>query len=85
MRVIYKYEHPLTDNFSIEMNPGTILHAQAKSGFVTMWVQVETDAPTHERHFTILGTGHELTNVSRYISTTIDGAFVWHLFERGTK
>jgi hypothetical protein len=34
-----------------------------------------------ERHICIVGTGWDLDDNMKYITTYIDGYFVWHIFE----
>ncbi len=48
-----------------------------------MWAMCDPEqAPVHSRLFVVVGTGFELTGGElKHIGSTVDGPFVWHLFE----
>jgi hypothetical protein len=49
----------------------------------TVWMQVDPDAPTGPRTFTIVGTGHPVPdNAGEYLGTVQELGFVWHVYER---
>lgn len=50
-----------------------------------LFIWVEQDRVpngTQERHFQIIGTGHNIPEEAEYIKSCQQGPFVWHLYER---
>ena len=62
-----------------------ILSVADQGGTLCLWAAVDASAPTEKRMFEIVGTGgylHPETGTSRrFISTVLQGSFVWHVFE----
>lgn len=86
--VIWKFSVPLTDAFSISMPTGAkILVVQMQRDEPQMWALVDPEAPLTDRHFRIVGTGHQYPAQQfrswRYRGTfqMHGGALVWHIFE----
>ncbi len=50
---------------------------------LTIWAQVDDARPLRRRTFAVVGTGHEVPQPARFISTVQDGPFVWHVFDLG--
>ena len=50
---------------------------------LTIWVQVDDKRRLRARRFAIVGTGHEVPQPARFISTVQDGPYVWHVFDLG--
>lgn len=58
--VIWKFQVPMTDVFGISMPTGAeILVVQMQQDEPQMWALVDPDASLTERHFRIVGTGHQ--------------------------
>ena len=87
MRMIWK--------FPLYLEPGPqVVHAMPADAVVlrfrmqnripTLWCMVDPENAPIDRHFQIVGTGHELPNGSRYIGMAEDGPYVWHALELGT-
>nr|DAQ23193.1 MAG TPA: hypothetical protein [Caudoviricetes sp.] len=83
MKVIYKYQ--LSDwSETIKMpKDAEILTAHLQGENTYIWAMVETDNPTEERTFAIIGTGNPIKYIGeyKYINTIFQGAYVWHIFE----
>jgi len=85
MKTIYKYEVPMGDVSSIRMPQGaTVLSFQMQNGTPFIWALINEDVPEAERQFVLVGTGHPIDDSwsLKFIGTTQQGPFVWHLFER---
>lgn len=82
MKTIWKFEIPVTDRPLVTMPAGArVLHvAEARPDLLWLWAEVDTDAPTEQREFVIVGTGHPLPAVSEHHGTVQTGPFVWHVF-----
>lgn len=89
MKTIWKFNAVVKDDdFTIDMPADAeILHAQAyANGYwihVNVWAIVDPNTTTElqPRPIAVRGTGHPLRDVGRHITTTFDGALVWHIFE----
>ena len=87
-RKVWKDSVPVGDIAVRDLPFGaTILHVDCQeSGEVTFWFEFEPDyppgVPTVARKFTIFGTGHTIPEGWEYVGTTLDGPFVWHLYEQ---
>ena len=89
--IIYKYELPIKNEFTIKMTGGKILSLQTQFDTPCLWLLVDVTAPEVERHFICQMTGHDFeTNDSatyQYIGTvqmghgSIMGVLVAHYFE----
>jgi len=87
MRVIYKY--PLKQSAvhaqEVSMPRGAlIVHCAMQHGLPTMWAEVRSEETAHHmRTFLIYGTGERIDGrFYRYVGTIIDGAYVWHIYEK---
>src|SRR6187455_1333368 len=85
MRTVHKFTllHDGGDN-RIEMDrAGGILMVAEQNYLTTLWVCVDTEAPTAVRTFRVFGTGHPIPEgwvpVGSFIAAA--GYFVWHVFE----
>lgn len=86
MNTIWRFETEVRgDDLTIAMPTGAqVLHARAAAfgGLtLTVWAVVDPTAPAEPRPFCIRGTGHPLGDVGTHIATSLDGPFVWHIFE----
>ena len=86
MKVIWKWQVPIEDEFSVQMQQGTeVLSVQTQGWVPQMWALVpDTDAPVETRRFAVRGTGHPLYgHEGRFIGTFQMDKFglVFHLFE----
>ena len=89
--VIYKYEFPITDSFTLDLPVG----AKVLTAFVQaenpqwvrdrkacLWAEVNPDIIMESRKFSIVGTGNPMPHgIKRWIASFPDGQFVWHLYE----
>ncbi len=94
MITIWKYEIPIEEHFSIEMQKrAIILSVQCQKGVPTIWCLVATDTELETREFRLYGTGHDLKNKNIdalkgiywvFVGTfqMLDGDLVYHLFKR---
>ncbi len=82
---IWKYELPIVDHPVIYMPRGAkVLSVQMQRGVPCIWAEVLSSMPGEERHFRLVGTGHEIRGLerSRFIGTfQVDAVLVFHLFE----
>ncbi len=84
MRCIYKYRLPHFWIQSVEMPKGSrVVHVGQQDGTPTLWVLVDTEAPTCSRLFKVMGTGGEIDKTDVYLGTCFVDRFVWHIFEEG--
>ena len=82
MKTIYKY--PLTSrDCTLTLPAGAeILTVKLQNDIPTLWAIVDTDEDLNfSRHICIVGTGWGLGDNMEYITTYLDGPFVWHVFE----
>lgn len=84
---IFKYQLEKLDTFTIKMpRDAKILTVQAQRGMPCIWAMVDTTHEQVDRHFVIIGTGHEIQASEKlnYIGTfqELGGALIWHLFEK---
>jgi hypothetical protein len=82
MKTIYKYQLTLSDS-PITMPKGAeILTVKLQNDTPTLWALIDTDIYLEEsRLIVIRGTGHPVEDNAKYITTYMDGPFVWHAFE----
>lgn len=82
---IWKYKLPLTPITSISMPKGAcFLDVQLQYGDIKLWFLVDPEVIQEERHFAILGTGHDFSDRGYQYRGTVQqhgGQFVWHVFE----
>lgn len=83
MKTIWKFPLELKDLQNISIPEGAeILHCAIQSGGVFLWAIVDPSLPLQRREIEMIGTGNPIPEEERrYISTIIDGALVWHIFE----
>lgn len=86
MRSIWKYSLGTTlGSVALGLPSGAIIrHFAVQNGDYTIWAEVDGGAPLVTRRFLILPTGGPIDEPGRtaHLATTIDGPYVWHLFER---
>jgi len=81
MKTIYKYTLHSQD-CSLQLPKGAeILSVQLQNQIPTLWALVNPMTVTEERHICIVGTGWQVEDNMKYITTYMDGYFVWHVFE----
>ena len=89
IKKIYKYEILPDDEIRLLLPKNAeILTVQTQKNKPCLWAMVDPTAPTEERVFCLVGTGHEITPAQlgcfySYIGTfqIHDAALVFHLFE----
>jgi hypothetical protein len=81
MKTIYKY--PLhSQDCTLQLPKGAeLLTVQLQNQIPTLWALVNPMTVTEERHICIVGTGWDVEDNMKYITTYMDGYFVWHVFE----
>ncbi len=83
MKTVWKF--PTSPNpFSLGLPVGAqVIHFDMQRGKPTMWVLVDNSTSTVSRHFLVAGTGYDLPDNVRHVSSCIDRelGLVWHLFE----
>ena len=86
MRTVWKYELPITGD-TLELPAGArIVHVASQFGdpsLVTLWAEVDPNAPYEHRSFMVVGTGHPIAGGTEYCGSGIamDGHLVWHVYE----
>lgn len=86
MKTIYKYTVDLSHLTGLALPPSAkVLRFGTQEGDMFIWVELDTQEPTEERFFQIIGTGHPLPElegrIAEYVGTADQGPFVWHLYE----
>lgn len=95
--VIYKYPLQLADGVQTLKAPGLIkfLNIIRQGNGLVAYFIVDTDCHWEESFFyTVVGTGHPIDRDGigtvlypsmswKYLTTVIDGPFVWHIFGKG--
>jgi hypothetical protein len=82
MKAIYKYQLSNSDNPITLVKGAKILTVKLQNDTPTLWALVDTDEYLQEtRLIVIRGTGHDIEDNAKYITTYMDGPFVWHAFE----
>lgn len=84
-RAVWKWPIAFGARVNISMPYGAeILTVRLQGGVPSIWALVDPTSPhIVVRTFRIIGTGHDVPNDATYVSTWLDGHFVWHLFEIG--
>lgn len=83
---VYKYVLPVTEypNY-IEIPQGSrlIKSAAFRPTAVTLWYEVDTEAPNGVYGFHTLPTGGEVPSNTDYLTSVIynDGVLVWHVYQ----
>jgi hypothetical protein len=81
MKTIYKYTLDSQD-CTLNLPKGAeILTIKLQNNIPTLWALVNPMTVTEERHICIVGTGWQVEDNMKYITTYMDGYFVWHVFE----
>lgn len=78
MKTIHKYT--LTP-FILMPKGAEILHIAHQEGLLTIWALVNPEKEEEERKFRIAGTGWNIFDNEKHLSTYQDGELVWHVFE----
>lgn len=81
---IWKFTLRLEDSVTLWMPQNArVLHVGVQQGGAHLWVLCNPKAPTEERLFRIVGTGHPFDGNGHYLGTVFlhDGALVLHVFE----
>lgn len=87
MKVIYKYEIDLSVpdvTLSLPFGAEVVKVGTQRPGAVTFWIEQEQNCPSElyeNRRFFIYGTGHPIRATAKYVGTTLDEPYVWHLYE----
>ena len=83
MKTIWKFPLELKGLQNISIPEGAeILNCAIQNGGVFLWALVGPSLPLQRREIEMIGTGNQIPEEERrYISTIIDGALVWHIFE----
>ena len=83
MKTIYKYPFKVNPTSEVELpKDAKILLVDLLDLNPCIWALVDTDNEKVTRKFYICATGQPIAiNTSKYITTFIDGAYVWHMFE----
>jgi hypothetical protein len=81
MKFVYKYRVALGEVANIALPHGAkVLHCGKQGADFQIWVEVPA-GPASTRGFKLFGTGHSIPEDAGYISTVLDGPFVWHCYE----
>ena len=82
MKTIYKYILDSQD-CTLQLPKGSeLLTVQLQNENLILWVLVNPNTnESEERHICIVGTGWDVEDNMKYITTYMDGYFVWHVFE----
>ena len=83
MKTIWKFQLTIGEPVAAMPRGAQILTVHEQYGEVCLWALVDPDAPTEDRRFHIVGTGHPSAHLKNYIGTAqvAGGALVWHVFE----
>jgi len=83
MRSVWKYKLSLEISTNAISMPkeAKILSFDKQVDALFIWVEVETENPEEIRFLYIIGTGHRIPGVAKYIATCQDPPFIWHLYE----
>lgn len=84
MTTVWKYA--ISDLGEVVLPRGAqILHVDMQGLSLNFWALVNSDEPPETRMFDAFGTGMEIPpsegTSHKYIGTTMDRIFVWHVFE----
>lgn len=80
-RTVWKFPlHSAAVTFEMPVG-AAVLYVAMQDGKPTMWAEVNPLLDKVERTFIIVGTGHPVQPGASYVGSTIDGPFVWHIYE----
>jgi hypothetical protein len=87
VRTIYKYPVEVDDEFTIGLPEGArVLSVDTQHGEPVMWALVDPTAPTTNRTFRVIGTGHPIEDAAElaFVGTfqMRGGSLIFHLFEK---
>jgi hypothetical protein len=82
MRTVHKYPVRFCQS-RISMPEGAeIIRFSAQRNELCIWAVVDTTKPEKNRHFEVVGTGHEIGfEYNKYVGSCDQGPYIWHLFE----
>ena len=88
-KTIHKYFAPCSPKGSLVVAidaQGVFIHVDIQKDGACMWFIVDPNATLTKRYFIIVGTGHPIPEVARYLGTYQQQdmhwkTFVWHVFE----
>jgi hypothetical protein len=88
MKTIHKYPLATADEIEIAMPADAeLLCVREQYGTPCLWALVNTSKPSVFRRLRMVGTGHNLDDVStrKYVGTVFEagGQLVWHVFDDG--
>lgn len=86
MRTVWKYEIPMHGVAQFELLipvPAKVVHVEMQGITPTMWIELNPESPSFPKHFSIVGTGHQIpVNAAHVGSWQMEGGrFVFHLYE----
>jgi len=82
MKIVYKYKISIFDDTLIWLPKGAeVLHADTQDDDIYIWALINPENKSEGRTFTVYGTGHEIHENVKYITTFFHGRYVWHVFE----
>ncbi len=86
MRTIWKYRFSISGIETFSMPEGArVVFVGMQGRCINLWALVQPlmnwNTEAVERTFVIRGTGHNIEDNLEYVGSTIDGEFVWHVFE----
>lgn len=85
MKTVYKYVVPFTGQYDVAIPQGArILTVAMQNNNLCFWAEHERE-DFELRTFRIFGTGASIDDNYTYVGTTLDGVFVWHLYELDAK
>lgn len=80
---VFKYTLPFESSFLIDA-PSVFepIHVEEQHGKLCLWAIVDPDFEIVPHRFHIVGTGHEMIDVGKYVGTAVRGfgGLVWHVF-----
>lgn len=78
MKTVWKY----TINFAFTALTGPVVHVGLDpSGTPCVWIEGDPEK-LMDRLFEVVGTGQRVPVDGTHVGSWVDGAFVWHLYER---
>ena len=82
METIYKYVVKFDGVTECDVpSGGKIVHFAIQGDRFCFWMQVNPLNEIVTRKFVIVGTGHNIYANMKYIGSTLEDIYVWHLFE----
>jgi hypothetical protein len=84
-KTIYRYDIPVKDTSVVRMPAGALPLSVGPSrdgnwGEVSLWAEVDNEAPEIDTKFFVRGAGHELGEVGPFLGTVNYGPLVWHIY-----